>query len=196
MLEVFCHLATFSGLRLGEIGALQIASSPISAGIDFDRRMIRVRHSLNCYDDLKEPKTRAGKRDIPLPEHTATLIKRWMERHAVLEDRGLIFRTSTGGMVTGANIYRSWTDLLRRAGLHHAQRPFHFHALRHFCASWMIENRVPVTDVAMLLGHSKFDTTLQTYAHPVVNVSARNAAIEAMVSSLPAAPVTQQLLTA
>ena len=50
---------------------------------------------------------------------------------------------------------------LRAVGLLHAEQ-LHFHALRHFAASWMIENGLPLPEVASLLGHSKFDTTLQT----------------------------------
>ena len=72
----------------------------------------------------------------------------------------------SGGSARWATAYfePDWQGLLKHAGL----PSFHFHALRHFCASWMIENRMPLTDVASLLGHANFDMTLHVYAHPAV----------------------------
>lgn len=197
MMECAVHLAAFCGLRFGEIMALQLSTGRTEAGIDLEAGLIRVRHSLTFDDTLKAPKTRAGNRDVPLPRHLNALITAWIKTHAAVDSRGLIFRTPKRTAITGANFHLQWHKLLRNAGLLRTGDKFHFHALRHFCASWMIENGLPVTDVAVLLGHSKFDVTLQTYAHPVVAASARHSAIEAMVANLPIdAPVTQRLITA
>lgn len=187
------NLAAFCGLRLGEIRGLT------QTAIDFDRRLLMVRHSLTDHDQLKGPKTAAGVRDIPLPGHIATMLRAWIETHMVGEPRGLLFRTASGGHIDNGNVHYSWRALLKTAALDHADRPFHFHALRHFCASWMIENGLPLTDVAALLGHSKFDMTLQVYAHSVVKPAMRHDAIERMVTQLPApndATVTHRLLAA
>jgi len=182
MLNVFVHLGMFCGLRLGEIYGLTIAN------VDPDARLLRIRHSLTCFDELKGPKTAAGVRDVPLPAHLWTLINEWMATHHIAEPRGLIFRTATGGRIDNGNVHYSWRALLKAASLDHDKEPFHFHALRHFAASWMIENRLPLTDVAALLGHSKFDMTLQVYAHSVTRPAMRHDAMERMVSTLPAPP--------
>lgn len=43
----------------------------------------------------------------------------------------------------------------------------HPHDLRHAYASRLIAERVPVTEVAALMGHAKRSMTLDTYAHVV-----------------------------
>jgi hypothetical protein len=48
----------------------------------------------------------------------------------------------------------------------------------------MIENGLPLTEVASLLGHKKFDMTLQVHAHPIVGGHERSEAINAMSSRL------------
>lgn len=191
-LHVAVHLAAFCGLRFGEILGLRVDA------IDFAAKQIRVRHSLTAHDLLKGPKTAAGVRDIPMPGHLAELLREWMERHMVPEARGLIFRTANGTPIEAGNLHYSWRALLKTAGLTQTDRPYHFHALRHFCASWMIENGLPLTDVAGLLGHSRFDMTLQVYAHSVVKPAMRHDAMERMVAQLPvatAARATQQPTT-
>lgn len=179
MIECMVNVAAFCGLRYGEIMALSVEC------IDLERRMIKVRQSLLFNDTLKGPKTAAGVRDIPMPQRVIDLLSAWLTRWYVRNDRGLLFRTPKGTIVSQANFHRQWTYLMARAGLDNGER-FHFHALRHFCASWMIENGLPVTDVAALLGHSKFDMTLQVYAHPVVRPSLRHDAIDRMVAAMPA----------
>ena len=67
---------------------------------------------------------------------------------------------------------------------------YHFHALRHFAASAMIESGLPMLDVVSLLGHAKFDMTLQVYAHLIIGGSRRHEAIDGMARMLIAAPVT------
>ena len=180
MMNCMVHLAAFCGLRYGEIMALSLDC------LDIEGRMIRVRHSLLFNDDLKGPKTAAGVRDVPMPALVRDLIAAWLEQWFVENSRGLLFRTPKGTVVSQANFHRQWTYLLDRAGLKDDGENFHFHALRHFCASWMIENNLPVTDVAALLGHSKFDMTLQVYAHPVVRPAMRLETMERMAAALPA----------
>ncbi len=179
MMNIMVNIAAFCGLRFGEITGLTVEN------VDFGRQTIKVRHSLTCDDELKEPKTRAGVRDVPMPGHVSRMIQDWITRHYLPNDRGLIFRTKFGEPFHHSNFHgRFWRPLLKRAGLYNEDKPFHFHALRHFAASWMIENGLPVTEVALLLGHSKFDMTLQTYAHPVVSATRRHEAIERMASTI------------
>ncbi|WP_175424495.1 hypothetical protein [Azospirillum brasilense] len=57
-------------------------------------------------------------------------------------------------------------------------------AAGHFAASFMILNGLPVTDVAALLGHRKFDTTLQIYAHPITSGYRRTETVDRMAQTL------------
>ena len=184
LLHCACHLAAFCGLRYGEIMGLTLES------VCFERRILRIRNSLTHWDELKGPKTRAGIRDVPLPDQIASLIQRYIDDHYIENDRRLIFRSRTGTKIWSANFHKQlWRPLLAKVGLEAPDDRYHFHALRHFAASWMIEHGLPVTDVAMLLGHNKFDMTLQVYAHPIVGGSRRYDVMQAMAMAIPLAAV-------
>lgn len=174
-LACFVNVAAFCGLRRGEIAGLTVAN------IKFAERVIEVRHSLTERRELKGPKTKAGRRDVPLPPHVATMLREWIDVHHVSGPSGLLFTDRRGGAMNPNAINEVWPGLLSRAGLAHHDRPFHFHALRHFYASMMIEAGTPLADAAILLGHSSFDETLQTYAHSVVRAPARHAFADRMV---------------
>jgi integrase len=197
MLACFVNIAALCGLRYGEIAGLPLQH------IDFEKRIIRVRHSLTTHDEHKAPKTAAGVRDVPMPRKVAFLLAQWIERFYVPNERNLVFRIKNGGPISPSNFHsRHWKPLLRLCGINGPDWP-HFHALRHFAASNMIAHHLPITDVASILGHSTFDETLQTYAHPIIGGDRQHAAIERMaetVTNLPApvvinaAPVTQTAL--
>ncbi len=68
---------------------------------------------------------------------------------------------------------------------------FHFHALRHFAASMMIHHGLRGPDVAQLLGHSHFDTTLQVYAHSLADETHHHAAFEGIAAQILPAKMAQ-----
>jgi integrase len=184
------NLAAFCGLRFGEIFGLTLDH------VDLNRRVIKVRHSLTGFDELKGPKTKAGIRDVPMPPHVAQLLRDWIEGGCYEKnDRKLIFRyrrrykpgMRAANLVTGWR-RNCWYALLDQAGLGDARDQYHFHALRHFAASWWLLNGVPLTDTANLMGHKSFDLTLQIYAHPLVDQASRTSAFDAMASRLLAPP--------
>lgn len=163
-LACMVNVAAFCGLRRGEILGLK------ASNVDFVGGFIRVRHNLDRTDTLKAPKTKAGVRDVPMPRHVAEMLRAYISDYAVKDDRDLIFRTPEGYSYFSGNFNNRWQDLLERCGFakHDTEkRTFHFHALRHFAASWMIECGWSLPTVAGLLGHSTFDMTLQIYAHAV-----------------------------
>lgn len=178
--ECCVHIAAFCGLRYGEIMGLTLEH------VDVDNRVIRVRHNLTAWDLLKGPKTESGKRDVPMPAHIGEMIRAWVKEFYVENERGLIFRSRNGGAVGQGNFKtHHWYPLLKAAGLwDEGGDQLHFHALRHFAASAMIEHGLPLPDVASLMGHSKFDMTLQVYAHPIIGGHRRHAAFERMTGSL------------
>lgn len=185
-LRIAVHLATFCGLRWGEIFGLTVES------VDLDQRFVRVRHSITRWGLLKGPKTPSGNRDVPMPEHVAEMLREYLAAYYVDNDRGLIFtHTNTSDVRPGKHFQPSnfhsymWVPLLKRAGLYvEGGNNLHFHALRHFAASWMIENRMALTDVASLLGHRSFDVTLQVYAHPITGGHRRLEMVDGMTRRL------------
>lgn len=176
LIKIMIHVAAFCGLRYGEILGLR------AEDVDIEARMIHVRKNLTRFDGLKGPKTRAGIRDVPMPVHVADMMRVWMSDFYAPNDLGVMLRGRNGSnMTSGAFHVWHWKKVLKDAGLldDGGERP-HFHALRHFAASHMISIGMPVTDVAQILGHSKFDMTLQTYAHPIVKTSVRRDMIDRM----------------
>lgn len=176
LLKIAVHLATFCGLRRGEIFGLTKDSISLDGGI------IRVKSSLTSFNDLKGPKTRAGNRTVPIPPHLVGMLREWLLRYAGENERGLVFSSRTArdcGPLQGP-FHKAWRALLVRAGLHApdgAGRGLHFHALRHFAASWYMGQGMSPSDVAALLGHRTFDVTLQVYSHPIYDETHRHAAV-------------------
>lgn len=110
MTKCLVHLAAFCGLRYGEILGLTIGA------VDFEQRILRIRHSLTAWDGLKGPKTNSGQSDVPLPAHVADLIRAWMQDYYVPNNRELLFRTTLGQKITLATFQKGyWMLLLRRA---------------------------------------------------------------------------------
>lgn len=178
------HLAAFCGLRFGEIMGLTLHT------VDLERRVLRIRHSLTEFDELKSPKTQAGVRDVPIPEHLVEYLQEWISSYFVINDRALIFRSINDQRVFNSNFHNDiWHPLLSQAGLLDEQDPFHFHALRHFAASWWIQQGKGVMEVASLLGHRTFNTTLQTYAHSIAGGHGRAEEMQTMASRLLDGPV-------
>lgn len=178
----FIHLAAFCGLRLGEIEGLTVPN------LDFDRRVIRVRHSLTIDGLLKGPKTAAGVRDVPMPSTIADLLRFWLDRYHVDNPRGLVFVNKEGNE-RPKGFQAMWRRQLDTAGLPAGRGGIRFHALRHFAASIWIEHGLPLMDVARLMGHETFDITLQVYAHPVREVVRHHDALEKITTAVRAAPV-------
>jgi integrase len=62
---------------------------------------------------------------------------------------------------------RGWYPTLIAAGITDAEgKPrYNFHSLRHFCASWLIEQNFTAKRVQAWLGHSSIVMTYDTYGH-------------------------------
>lgn len=186
-MRCFVYLGACCGLRRGEIEALQLSH------VDFASRTIRIRHSLSPRGRIKSPKSRAGVRDVPLPDVVATMLQDWIATCFIPNQDNLLFAAcshateygSVSNVVSRGNFWHAWRKLLKRAALpYDGTEGFHFHSLRHFAASMMISYGRPVTEVAKLLGHSSFDLTLRVYAHPLDDMEDHVTASQAMVSEL------------
>lgn len=188
LMEICVHFGAFCGLRHGEILALMWRN------IDLEQGIVHIRHNLTVYDELKSPKTAAGKRSVPMPRHMVPMLEAWKE-YCIEDGRGLIFNQVNGYGPNGtkltvgpwnyANFSCQWHALLKQAGLDGRDkdgRVLRFHDLRHFAASMMIERKIPLPEVAHLLGHSHFDTTLQVYAHSLAPNANRAIEIEQMAA--------------
>lgn len=164
MLELFVNIAAFGGLRIGEIAALSLAD------LDAERRVLFVTKTVTSTRRVKGPKTKAGVRSVPLPGHVIDMLARWMgDGHYVKNKAGFIFAGRNGKPFQPNNITPIWYELLEQAQIAKGEKRLHFHALRHFAASWMIKNGWAITDVSSIIGHSNVSMTLDVYAHSVTD---------------------------
>ena len=119
---------------------------------------------------FKAPKSRAGRRDITLPDilinalrdhRKAQLELRMKLALGRLPDNALLFADLEGGPLPRTAISAAWSNFAASIGLAEVT----FHALRHTHASQLIDARVDIVTISKRLGHSKPDITLRIYAH-------------------------------
>jgi integrase len=157
------------GLRQGEALGL------LWPDIDLDAGTLTVRRALQRQKGkglvLVEPKSRAGRRTIALPEPVAELLRAHRgaqnaERlHAGSEwhRHDFVFAQRTGLPIDSRADRRDWDQLLRDAGV----RPARLHDARHTAATTLLVMGVPARVVMQILGHSQIGLTLGTYSHVV-----------------------------
>lgn len=165
------------GLRQGE--ALGLAWD----AVDLDAGTLVVRQALQRQEGgglvLVPPKSRSGRRTLPLPGQLVEAIRahrvaQATERLAagpLWSDTGLVFVGPTGKPTDPSADYHAWQRLLRDAGVPRAR----LHDARHTAATLLLTQGVPARVVMELLGHSQISLTLGTYTH-VVPELARDAA--------------------
>ena len=83
-----------------------------------------------------------------------------------------------GTPIDPRNVKRRFDALLKDAKLPH----YRVHDLRHFCASLLLAQGVPLKVVSDILGHSQISTTADLYTHGLPSL--RKEAIDLMDSIL------------
>lgn len=152
------HLMAWCGLRWGEMAGLRIGR------VAFLRRRLAV-DGVNSQDgEWKEyPKSSKSRRELAVPPHVLELLA------PIAAGRGpgeLLFTTvRTGRPWSGSNWRHTWYAAIDAAREVDPSVPrFSPHALRHTAASWLVQDGVPLYDVAALLGHASLTMTTR-YAH-------------------------------
>jgi integrase len=161
-------LALVTGMRLGEVLALRFSH------VDLDKKVIRVREALEDTRThgvrIKAPKTRAGRRDVTLPDIAITALgdhrRQMLETRmrlglGKLPDDALLFTTLDGRPLSTRNVSTAWGNIAKSISMPEIT----FHALRHTHASQLISAGVDIVTISKRLGHSKPDITLRVYAH-------------------------------
>ena len=162
-------LALLCGLRLGEVGALELSD------VDWDQCTIDISRALKYTPAtgsfVEEPKTDASIRPIDLPAGMMALLEetRYYQEDAAaaLGDRwrgtGRIVCAWDGQPLhhdTPSKWFRKFADA-------HGFEGVRFHDLRHTHASILLANNIDAVAVASRLGHADASTTLRVYAHAI-----------------------------
>jgi integrase len=165
----FFVTAVFTGMRASELRGLTWDD------VDFEQNVIHVRQRANLWGEIGAPKSAAGEREIPMSPMVVNALKEWklacprQPRESDGERRlWLVFPNGNGNVENHANIAnRGFYALQRAAGIVGADgKPkYGLHALRHFFASWAIEQKFSPKRVQSLLGHSSIQMTFDVYGH-------------------------------
>lgn len=160
----------YAGLRCGEAQALEWTD------IDFKNRIIKVRKSASTLKNvttIKKPKTKAGTRDVPIPNILFSMLQE------IRKPKGFICLSAHGEMLTASSYRRQWQSYLHylniRAGGQNGAGPYVHridvidnitaHMLRHTYATMLFDANVDVKSAQKFLGHADVEVTLSIYTH-------------------------------
>ena len=156
------RVMAFTGLRVGEALGLEWQH------VDLVGRMVYVKQTVvtnNGATSLGPPKSAKGTRAVPLDDGTVAVLtahraQQDAEREqqgAGFRDQGLVFPNAHGGPQHTTRILKT---------MHQYAPELHTHQLRHFFATQLMAERVPLPVVSLLLGHSSVAVTAAFYLHP------------------------------
>lgn len=141
--------------------------------VKIENRTLTVNHNLAWRSAgswyLKEPKTPASQRTLPITDAVIEAIQRenanqYLTRFTsrVWKDHGFIFARADGEPWAQWHVRDDCKLILRKAGLPMDLSPY---SARHSMATLLLTNGVDVRSVSERLGHTKPATTLNYYAH-------------------------------
>ena len=170
-----------TGMRVGELAALEWAAVDMKAGL------IHVRKTLTYTADGKAttgtPKTRTSKRDIPLTEPVKAILKRQrmkcIDRFGAISVR--VFPAFNGGLASAGAIDWDIKRVCKTTGV----EPFTSHAFRDTYATRAAECDINMNTLKELLGHESLAMTADLYAHVLKDTKRK--AIEAVDFGISAA---------
>jgi integrase len=158
--EALIVLTVATGLRWGEVSGLRWGD------IEFDRSTLQVRRSIAEVRgglDINEPKTKSGRRQVPIPVFALQALRQHRESRGVVpHPTAWVFSNRTGGLIRKGNFFTGcWKPIRDKAGIPNAR----FHDLRHTTASLLVKRGIHPKTVQSILGHARFAITMDLYSH-------------------------------
>ena len=173
-IRLLFHLAVYTGMRKGEILALQWSD------IDFKADVVRVSKAVTLVDGkpvIKAPKTKTSHRTVSIPrfltERLNKLHKEQMRYRLSVgsywQGNEWVFTQDNGKMMNYSTPYQALQDNIRRYNADKAESKklpkIPFHGLRHTSATLLIASKQDLKTVSSRLGHAQTSTTMNIYAH-------------------------------
>jgi integrase len=129
---------------------------------------------INNQPQIKEPKTKAGVRSIPIPEIIMSIIKHAKEN----AQSAMVCPSAKGTIISGIAFRRAWDSYLNylniKAGGCSASRSHPKiimienitpHMFRHTYATMLYDSDIKEEKAQVLLGHANIETTIKIYMH-------------------------------
>lgn len=130
------HLLWQGGLRLGDVEELRLSD------LDLPSRMLIVRNGKGLKD-----------RVVYLSNAAANALEDYLSVREVSEDDHVF-------LYRGAALRKDWLGARLRALGRRAGVKLHAHALRHTCATQLLNAGCRITSIQKVLGHKRLDTTM------------------------------------
>lgn len=171
----------YTGMRPGETASLKWAD------VDFERNEIHVHTARESghRNIIKEPKTDAGSRDIPI--HAALLPRLRAARKGPFE---YVFPTGAGNPQNENSLRRLWTSFRRELDIYMGAETYRSkiiksvvaedlvpYCLRHTYCTDLERAGVPINVAKELMGHADIQTTANIYTHKDNDVLHQNVAL-------------------
>ena len=154
--------AVLTGLRCSELRGLTWQN------VDFASGVIQVRQRADLNNVMGAPKSKAGRRDVPMAPMIVNALKAWKLACPVTK-LDLVFPSAGGRVLTNGTIHHCcWRPLQRTLGMvgeDGASPLYTFHSLRHVAASLFIEQGWSPKKVQTTMGHSTIQMTFDVYGH-------------------------------
>lgn len=159
-------LCFYTGLRLGELCAVKWSNiDHISKTITITGTLSRKKNfdsgSNKTKLHISSPKNNSSQRCIPLPQFLAEVLK---DCATQASDHDSYLLSNTHAPIDPRTVQRFYERILQKANVRYRK----FHTVRHTFATRALEMGIDVKTVSDLLGHSSVTTTLNIYAHSLM----------------------------
>lgn len=164
-------LASFTGLRIGEICALRWENISLKNKTLYVCSTMQRLRDINGEGDARtkiligEPKTDTSMRTIPLPDQLVDLCEK-NDPHCP----AAFVLTGTTDFMEPRKLQRRLNKYTEECGL----EGVHFHTLRHTFATRCMESGFELKSLSEILGHAKTSTTLDRYVHSSMDIKRNN----------------------
>ena len=156
----------FSGVRIGEAGALTLADIKPGGTISIERTLTRTAGGAVVVGSTT--KTKKGVRKIEYTEELRQAVEEQRKINAdlrgnVIDMNARIFTADNGGLIRASHVGAVIKRICQRAGI----QPFAPHAFRDTYATRAINSGMAPKILQEVLGHSSITMTMDLYAHTV-----------------------------
>lgn len=174
--RLFLDMLYYTGIRRGEALALTVKD------INREKRTISINKSLDIRENdpvIKEPKTKAGYREIPVPDILFNELIQYISQHKSI----YLFTMKDGKILSRSSFRKMWESIIKKTketanvleqeknenyGLKIVEDTtisFTPHIFRHTYATNLYYANIDIKRSQYLLGHSTLDMTLKVYTH-------------------------------